>query len=277
MRWTGGRRSDNVVDERGRGVGLPVVGGGLGMAVLALVVYLLGGDPRVVTEAPRTAPEVGRTAPGSPDPQADFVSVVLADTEDTWNAVFRERFGRAYPEPQLVLFSGAAESACGFAQSAVGPFYCPRDHRVYIDLAFYRELRERFHAPGDFAQAYVIAHEVGHHVQSLLGISDRVSAAQARSGKTRANALSVRLELQADCYAGIWAHHAERARNVVEPGDIDEALGAASAIGDDRLQEQSRGYVVPESFTHGTSAQRMGWFRRGYESGRLEACDTFKG
>jgi hypothetical protein len=280
MRWTEGRRSDNVVDERGRGIGLPVVGGGLGMAVLALVVYLLGGDPRVVTDIAQQAPPAGPAAPaapGAPDPQADFVSVVLADTEDTWNAVFRERFGRSYSAPKLVLFSGAVESACGFAQAAVGPFYCPRDHRVYIDLAFYRELRERFHAPGDFAQAYVIAHEVGHHVQALLGISDQVSAAQARSGRTRANALSVRLELQADCYAGIWAHNAERARNVVEPGDIDEALNAASAIGDDHLQSQTRGNVVPESFTHGTSAQRSSWFRRGYESGRLESCDTFKG
>jgi len=273
-----GRRSDNVIDERGRGVGLPVVGGGLGMAVLALVVYLLGGDPRVVTNAPTNrAPAEQAPAPGAPDPQADFVSVVLADTEDTWNAVFKERFGRSYPAPQLVLFTDAAESACGFAQAAMGPFYCPRDHRVYIDLAFYRELRERFHAPGDFAQAYVIAHEVGHHVQTLLGISDQVSTAQARSGNARANALSVRMELQADCYAGIWAHNAQRARNVVEPGDIEEALGAASAIGDDRIQRGTRGYVVPESFTHGTSAQRMGWFKRGYESGSLDACDTFKG
>jgi hypothetical protein len=272
----GGRRSDNVVDERGRGIGLPVVGGGLGMAVLALVVYLLGGDPGAVTNMAPPAPPGAPAGPGSPDPQANFVSVVLADTEDTWRSVFRDQISRAYQDPQLVLFSGAVESACGFAQRAVGPFYCPRDRRVYIDLAFYGELRERFHAPGDFAQAYVIAHEVGHHVQNLLGISDQVGAAQEGSGRRGANALSVRLELQADCYAGLWAHHADRARHVVEPGDIDEALGAASAIGDDRVQRATQGYVVPESFTHGSSAQRAGWFRRGFESGRVESCDTFK-
>ncbi len=272
----GGRRSDNVIDERGRGIGLPVVGGGLGMAVLALVVYLLGGDPSAVTNMTPSGPQGAPAAPGAPDPQADFVSVVLADTEDTWNEVSREH-GRTYEDPQLVLFTGAVESACGFAQQAMGPFYCPRDHRVYIDLAFYRELRERFHAPGDFAQAYVIAHEVGHHVQNLLGVSDQVSSAQERSGRRGANALSVRLELQADCYAGLWAYHADRARHVVEPGDIDEALTAASAIGDDRLQRATRGYVVPESFTHGSSAQRSTWFRRGYESGRMETCNTFAG
>jgi len=271
----GGRRSDNVIDERGRGIGLPVVGGGLGMAVLALVVYLLGGDPSAVTNMAPSAPRGAPAAPGAPDPQADLVSVVLADTEDTWTELFREH-GRTYEDPQLVLFTGAVESACGFAQQAMGPFYCPRDHRVYIDLAFYRELRERFHAPGDFAQAYVIAHEVGHHVQNLLGVSDQVSSAQERSGRRGANALSVALELQADCYAGVWAHHADRARHVVQPGDIDEALNAASAIGDDRLQRATRGYVVPESFTHGSSAQRSGWFRRGYESGRMETCKTFQ-
>ena len=273
----GGRRSDNVVDERGRGIGLPVVGGGLGMAVIALVVYLLGGDPSVVTNMTQPAPQGAPAGPGSPDPQADFVSVVLADTEDTWSSVFREQLHRTYEDPQLVLFTGAVESACGFAQQAMGPFYCPRDRRVYIDLAFYRELRERFHAPGDFAQAYVVAHEVGHHVQNLLGISNQVGAAQERSGRRGANALSVRLELQADCYAGLWAHHADKARHVVEAGDIDEALGAASAIGDDRLQRATQGEVVPESFTHGSSAQRAGWFRRGFESGRVESCNTFQG
>jgi hypothetical protein len=248
------------------------------MAVLALVVYLLGGDPSAVTNmAPPPAADVpaGQRA-GAPDPQSDFVSMVLADTEDTWKSVFRKRFGQPYEEPQLVLFTGAIQSACGFAQQAMGPFYCPRDHRVYIDLAFYRELRERFHAPGDFAQAYVIAHEVGHHVQNLLGVADKVGAAQERSGRRGANALSVKMELQADCYAGLWAHYADRARHVVEPGDIDEALNAASAIGDDRLQG-AQGRVVPESFTHGSSAQRMGWFRRGYETGKMEACDTFSG
>jgi predicted metalloprotease len=280
MRWSGGRRSDNVVDARGRGVGV-AAGGGLGVAVLALVVYLLGGDPRVVLDnVPQTGPAAEAPAePGAApaDEGAQFVSVVLADTEDTWNQVFRQKFGQDYPEPELVLFTDAVQSACGFAQAAMGPFYCPRDRRVYIDLAFYRELRERFQAPGDFAQAYVIAHEVGHHVQNVTGVAGRVGAAQSGAGRAEANALSVRQELQADCYAGLWAHHAQRARDVVEPGDIEEALGAASAIGDDRLQRSTQGRVVPESFTHGTSAQRMSWFRRGYDSGQMESCDTFGG
>jgi predicted metalloprotease len=275
MRWEGRRRSENVIDARGRGMGLPIAGGGIGMVVLALVVYLLGGDPRVVTDS-QPQPATDTPTSGAPaDKPAEFVSVVLADTEDFWGEVFQQRFGRPYQEPELVLFSGAAQSACGFAQAAMGPFYCPRDHRVYIDLSFYRELRERFAAPGDFAQAYVIAHEVGHHVQTLLGISDQVAQARPRS-RTGANALSVRQELQADCFAGLWARHAERVKNVIEPGDIDEALNAASAIGDDRLQRATQGYVVPESFTHGTSAQRKSWFRRGYQSGTLEACDTFE-
>ena len=280
MRWSQGRRSGNVIDARGRGMGVPVVGGGLGVMVLALVVYLLGGDPRVITDnVPQQGPAEAPAGPGpaASDEGAQFVSVVLADTEDTWNELFRERFGRDYPAPELVLFSDAVQSACGFAQAAMGPFYCPRDRRVYIDLAFYRELRDRFQAPGDFAQAYVIAHEVGHHVQTVTGTAEQVTAARAQSGRAESNALSVRQELQADCYAGLWAHHAQRARNVVEPGDIEEALGAASAIGDDRVQRATQGRVVPESFTHGTSAQRMTWFRRGYESGSMEACDTFGG
>ena len=279
MRWSGGRRSGNVIDARGRGMGMPVVGGGLGMAVLALVVYLLGGDPSVVTDNVPQQPSAGApTAPGpGSDEASQFVSVVLADTEDTWNAIFRDKFGRDYPEPELVLFTDAVQSACGFAQAAMGPFYCPRDRRVYIDLAFYRELRERFQAPGDFAQAYVIAHEVGHHVQTVTGVSSQVGEARARSGRAESNALSVRQELQADCYAGLWAHHAQRARDVVEPGDIEEALGAASAIGDDRLARAGGGRVAPESFTHGTSEQRMTWFKRGYDTGQMEACDTFGG
>jgi predicted metalloprotease len=281
MRWTEGRRSDNVVDARGRGAAVPVVGGGLGVVVLALVVYLLGGDPRMVTDnIPAQGPAADAPLePGAPpaDEAGQFVSVVLADTEDTWDAIFQEKFGRAYPAPELVLFTEAVQSACGFAQAAMGPFYCPRDRRVYIDLAFYRELRERFQAPGDFAQAYVIAHEVGHHVQTITGVSEQVGAAREQAGRAESNALSVRQELQADCYAGLWAHHAQRARNVVEPGDIEEALGAASAIGDDRLQRATQGRVVPESFTHGTSAQRMSWFRRGYEAGEMEACNTFGG
>jgi hypothetical protein len=275
VRWSEGRRSDNVVDARGRG--LPIVGGGIGMAVLALVVYLMGGDPTVVLNSGGQGAPASAGAPGAPaqDQMSQFVSVVLADTEDTWSAIFKQKFGRDYEDPKLVLFTGAVQSACGLAQSAMGPFYCPNDQAVYIDLAFYRELKDRFGAPGDFAQAYVIAHEVGHHVQNLLGTSDKVRAAQERSDKAGANALSVGLELQADCYAGVWGHHAQRARNILEPGDIDEALNAASAIGDDKLQKATRGYVVPESFTHGSSAQRQQWFRRGFESGSLDACDTF--
>jgi uncharacterized protein len=280
VRWSEGRRSDNVVDARGRG--LPIVGGGIGMAVLALVVYLMGGDPTVVLNSGGQAQPApaGAGAPanaGAPaqDQMSQFVSVVLADTEDTWSEIFKQKYGRDYEEPQLVLFTGAVQSACGFAQAAMGPFYCPNDHRVYIDLAFYRELRERFGAPGDFAQAYVIAHEVGHHVQNLQGISDKVHTAQERSDRAGANALSVGLELQADCYAGVWANHAQRARNVLEPGDVDEALNAASAIGDDKMQKATRGYVVPESFTHGSSAQRQEWFRRGFQAGTVESCNTF--
>jgi predicted metalloprotease len=274
MRWEGGRRSGNVIDARGRG-GM-IAGGGVGMALLALVVYLLGGDPGAVTQSgpAQPAPRAGQA--GAPaDQMSDFVSVVLGDTEDTWNAIFKQKFGRAYEQPQLVLFTGAVQSACGFAQAAMGPFYCPRDHRVYIDLAFYDQLKERFHAPGDFAQAYVIAHEVGHHVQTLLGITDQVMERRQGSGQAAANALSVRTELQADCFAGLWGRNASNI--TLEPGDIEEALRAASAIGDDTLQKRSQGYVVPETFTHGSAEQRVRWFRRGYEAGTLEACDTFSG
>jgi predicted metalloprotease len=206
---------------------------------------------------------------------ADFVSVVLADTEDTWNKLFRQN-GENYVEPTLVLYSGAVESACGFARSAVGPFYCPADQKVYIDLSFYEDLKTRHQAPGDFAQAYVIAHEVGHHVQNQLGISDRVRAMQRRVRQGEANQLSVRLELQADCFAGIWAHHADRSRQILEQGDVEEALNAASSIGDDRLQRRSQGYVVPEAFTHGSSAQRVRWFKRGIQTGNPEQCNTFE-
>jgi predicted metalloprotease len=276
----GGRRSGNVIDARGGG-GMKIVGGGLGTLLLVVVAYFLGIDPSALLET-QSGPGVeqapaapGADASGASDPMVDFVQVVLADTEDTWNAISRERLGREYQEPQLVLFTGAVQSACGFAQAAMGPFYCPADRRVYIDLSFYRDLKDRFGAPGDFAQAYVIDHEVGHHVQTLLGVSDKVNALRQRSDRASANALSVRQELQADCYAGIWAHHAQRVRNVLEPGDLEEALAAASAIGDDRLQQQSRGYVVPESFTHGSAVQRRTWFHRGFEAGTLEACDTF--
>ena len=277
MRWSTGRRSGNVIDARGGGgMGLPVAGGGIGMVVLALVVYLLGGDPSAVIDNQPAAPAA--EAPGSAGPKdeaSEFVRVVLADTEDTWNDIFKAN-GRDYPEPQLVLFTGAVQSGCGVGQSQMGPFYCPRDQRVYIDLQFYQELRDRFGAPGDFAQAYVIAHEVGHHVQTVLGVSDQVRDAQQQTGGQGANQLSVRMELQADCFAGVWANHAQRVRNVVEPGDIGEALNAASAIGDDKIQRQTQGRVAPESFTHGSSAQRMEWFKRGYETGDPERCDTFR-
>ncbi len=281
MRWELGRRSTNVEDRRGRGVSGPVVGGGIGAIVLAVIVALLGGDPSVVLqqgESPSDRPysESPQTQPSAAnDSMADFVSVVLADTEDTWNSLF-QNMGQNYVEPTLVLYSDKVQSACGFARSAVGPFYCPADQKLYIDLSFYEDLKYRHQAPGDFAQAYVVAHEVGHHVQNLMGISDRVRALQNRVDQAQANQLSVRLELQADCFAGIWAHHAQRSRQVLEAGDIEEALNAASAIGDDRLQSQAKGYVVPESFTHGSSAQRVRWFKRGIQTGDPAQCNTFE-
>ena len=279
MRWGDGRKSDNVEDRRGIRVSRGMVGGWVGTLVLVLLSLYLGIDPTVLLNQapPVTGPpaETGREArPPEENRLADFVSVVLADTEDTWKELFR-RSGETYREPTLVMFSDAAESACGFADSAVGPFYCPKDGKIYIDLGFYRDLKERFRAPGDFAQAYVIAHEVGHHVQNLLGISEKVQNARARLGGSEGNRLSVRLELQADCLAGVWAHHANRARNILEAGDVEEALGAASAIGDDRLQKQTRGYVVPDTFTHGTSEQRVRWFQAGIESGDVNRCNTF--
>ena len=278
MRWEGGRESSNVEDRRGMGMGgIGIAGGGIGVVVLAIVAMLLGVDPSVLLQGGDSYAPDGTQRSGSATPNDElgrFVSVVLADTEDTWTQIFQS-LGRTYEDPKLVLFTGATPTACGTGQSATGPFYCPRDQKVYIDLSFYRELKDRFHAPGDFAQAYVIAHEIGHHVQNQLGIMEQVDQLRARASRSQANAISVRLELQADCFAGIWAYHAQRARNVLEKGDLEEALNAASAIGDDRLQKQSQGYVVPESFTHGTSAQRVSWFKRGFESGRLSACDTF--
>jgi uncharacterized protein len=283
MDWEKGRRSRNVEDRRGTRVSAPIaVGGGLGTILIALVVTLLGGDPSIVfdmAESPSNSPttQVPQTGTSpTQDKMADFVSVVLADTEDTWHEIFQEN-GATYREPQLVIYSDAVESACGYARSAVGPFYCPRDGKVYIDLSFYRDLKERHNAPGDFAQAYVIAHEVGHHVQNLLGISDKVSSLQNQVSEVEANQLSVRLELQADCFAGVWANRAERSRQILEQGDIEEALNAASSIGDDRLQREARGYVVPESFTHGSSAQRVRWFKQGIKTGDLEQCNTFAG
>ena len=258
-----------------------VGGGGLGMVVVAIIIALLGGDPTILLDsaAPvsRSQDPYGATyeAPSAAEDElAEFTSVVLADTEDTWNRIFPQEFGGGYREPQLVLFSGVVQSACGTAQAAVGPFYCPADQQVYIDLDFYRSLKTQLGAPGDFAQAYVIAHEVGHHVQNLLGISDQVRAAQRRMSQTNANQLSVAQELQADCFAGVWANSAGR-RNLLEAGDIEEALNAASQIGDDTLQRNQRGYVNPDSFTHGTSAERVRWFRRGLESGDVDQCDTF--
>ncbi len=281
MRWMGGRQSDNIEDRRGFG-GPLVAGGGIGTVVLVLLALFFGFDPRVILQgdAPTTPPATQQSpapsaSPSGHDDLRDFVATVLADTEDTWRALF-SRMGREYRDPRLVLFNGAVQSACGIAGAATGPFYCPQDQKVYLDLDFFRALRERFRAPGDFAQAYVIAHEVGHHVQKQLGISDRVMAERRRGG-SQANAASVRLELQADCFAGIWAHHAERTRHILEAGDVEEALNAAAAIGDDRLQRQTQGRVAPETFTHGTSKQRVQWFTRGIESGDLRRCDTFGG
>ena len=278
MRWEFGRKSDNVEDRRGRSVSPGLVGGGLGGLVLTLIAVLLGVDPAIIDQiAPR---DNGYSTPTqtTSQPQDDmgkFVSVVLADTEDTWNPLFRQ-MGANYREPKLVLFSDAVQSACGYTSAAVGPFYCPPDEKVYLDTSFFRDLKNKLGAPGDFAQAYVIAHEVGHHVQNLMGISDKVRSVQNRVGKVEANQLSVRLELQADCFAGIWANKAKNQRQILEPGDIEEALNAAASIGDDRLQKQAKGFVVPESFTHGSSAQRVKWFKTGFQSGSVDACNTFE-
>lgn len=277
MRWRDRRRSDNVEDRRGGGIAL---GGGTILAIL-VVTALLGGDPIQVLQGLEQAQVDmggGMPAPEPPTPeeneQADFVAVVLADTEDTWSALFGEA-GRRYAPPRLVLFTGSVASACGHASAAVGPFYCPADRKVYIDLEFFRELDQRFGAPGDFARAYVVAHEIGHHVQTLLGISDKVHRSGVGLGDAARNALSVRQELQADCFAGVWGHHAHRERNLLEPGDVEEGLAAASAIGDDTLQRRAGAAVQPESWTHGSSAERVEWFRRGLKSGRVDDCDTF--
>jgi predicted metalloprotease len=277
MRWRTGRRSSNIDDRRGRRVSRGVAGGGLGTVVIVLIALYFGVDPGVLMQGVPSQTYTTETTPPSPEQQelADFVSVVLADTEDTWHAIFQQS-GQRYQEPTLVLFTGAVQSACGFAQAAMGPFYCPADQKVYIDLSFYDDLRSRHNAPGDFAQAYVIAHEIGHHVQNLTGISGEVQSMRRRVSETESNQLSVRLELQADCLAGIWANHADRSRQILETGDVEEALNAASAIGDDRLQKQAGGYVVPESFTHGSSAQRVRWFKQGMTSGRFDACNTFE-
>jgi predicted metalloprotease len=305
MLWRGGRQSDNVEDQRGArggfgggtgggfrgggfGGGGMRIGGGLGLIAVVVIALLFGVDPSALLQdlsnggdatyqdTPDSSPQPGDQAQlgsSSTDEMKDFVSTVLGSTEDTWGEIFQQN-GRQYRDPKLVLFSGSIRSACGFAEAAAGPFYCPTDSKVYIDLSFYDELRQRFHAPGDFAQAYVIAHEVGHHVQHLLGLTDKADRLRSGMSDSQANALSVQIELQADCFAGIWANRADKERHIIEAGDIDEALQAAAAIGDDRLQKQMQGYIVPDSFTHGTSAQRVHWFKAGFQSGDLADCDT---
>jgi predicted metalloprotease len=281
MKWRGGRRSSNIEDRRGMRPKAGLLGGGIGTIVIVLAAMYFGIDPSFLIEGMQSANtpvSSGGTRPSAEDlrndPLADMVAVVIGDTEDVWNEIFAS-MGRRYEEPTLVMFTGATRSACGLGQAAMGPFYCPADRKAYIDLSFYDDMRSRYRAPGDFAQAYVIAHEIGHHVQNLLGISGEVRRAQQSLGKAEANRLSVKLELQADCLAGVWARRADKARNILEVGDVDEALNAASAIGDDRLQKQSRGTIVPESFTHGTSAQRQRWFKTGLQNGDPDSCDTF--
>lgn len=281
MKWEGNRQSNNVEDRRGsRGSGLGGRSIGIGTIAIALIASAIFGiDPgtvlNVISGAPTTqVQDSSAQAPPANDPVAQFASTVLADTEDTWSEIFRSN-GAQYQQPKLVLFSGQTPTACGTGQSAAGPFYCPGDQKVYIDLSFFRLMQQRFQVSGEFAQAYVIAHEVGHHVQNIMGIMDKVDDARRRGTQAQANALSVRVELQADCFAGVWAHHADKSRNILEAGDVEAALNAASAIGDDALQKQSQGHVVPDSFTHGTSAQRVRWFQRGIESGAVSACNTF--
>ena len=311
MRWQDQRRSDNIEDQRGGGppqrrgnpfgggggrIHLPMGRGGMGIGGLLVVLViawfaginplqLLSGNVPMGGGAGGRTPFGYATAPDSITPVretaaekelADFVSVVLATTEDVWRQVYREAFGKIYEEPKLVLFRDGVRTACGSADSAMGPFYCPGDRKVYIDLSFYEDLQARLGAGGDFAQAYVIAHEVGHHVQNLLGISDQVQAARQRAGKAEGNALSVKLELQADCFAGVWGKRTDAMKNILEPGDLEAALAAATAIGDDRLQQQAQGRIVPESFTHGSSEQRVRWFKRGFETGDINQCNTFQ-
>ena len=275
MRWQGRAGSGNIEDRRGSRMALPVGGGIGGLVLLLLFSALTGTNPIDIINSGAPSESAGTSGVSDDDPQAKFVSVVLKDTEDVWDEIFRQR-GAEYRKPVLVLFTDATQSGCGVGQSAMGPFYCPNDEKVYLDLSFFRDLDTRFGAPGDFAQAYVVAHEVGHHVQKLTGISGRVQSAQRSAGEREGNQLSVRLELQADCYAGIWGHFAAR-RDLLDPGDAEEGLRAAAAIGDDRLQRQGQGRVVPESFTHGSSEQRATWLRRGLDGGRMEACETFNG
>lgn len=282
MRWQNSRRSTNVEDYRGQrfgGGGLKLGAGGILIALVAA--WFFGVDPRLILGLADSGSDMTASQPqpqtGTPaDEAGQFMAAVLGETEDVWGAIF-EANGAQYEPPRLALFSDQVRSACGSASAAVGPFYCPLDRKVYIDLTFFDELRTRFGAPGDFAQAYVVAHEVGHHVQTLTGTSDKVRSAQQRASEAESNQLQVRMELQADCYAGVWAHHADRARQVLEQGDVEEALGAASAVGDDTIQRRTQGRVVPDSFTHGSAEQRMTWFKRGLETGSVAACDTFGG
>jgi predicted metalloprotease len=278
MRWQDLRRSDNVEDQRGvSGKALAMGGGGIGTIIFVILYLLMGGNPQQLTQnLPQNSAQAPNSQQFSAEDQqlAEFVRHVLGDTEDVWHKLFVQ-MNREYREPKLVLFTDRVQSGCGFASSATGPFYCPEDEKVYIDLGFYRELKTRFQSPGDFAQAYVIAHEVGHHVQKLLGISDRVHNLQSRASEVDANRLSVRLELQADFFAGCWAHHSENMHHMLEAGDIEEALHAASAIGDDHIQKQAQGYVVPDSFTHGTGDQRVRWFKKGFDTGDVSQGDTF--
>ncbi len=278
MRLDDEQESQNVEDRRGLSRGT-VVGGGIGAVILAIVITLMGGDPGAVLNQGGGGgdAEVSQQVPDTPESNASkvFVSKVLKNTENVWAKVLPQQAGVPYQNPHLVLFTGQVNSACGGASASTGPFYCPGDHKVYIDLSFFDELKSRFRAPGDFAQAYVIAHEVGHHVQKLVGTSDKVNRQHGRVSETEYNRLSVRLELQADFYAGVWAHHAQEMRNILEEGDIEEALTAANAIGDDRLQKQAQGRVVPDSFTHGTSQQRIRWFKNGFKSGDMRQGDTF--
>lgn len=277
MLWQGRRESANVDDRRGMSRGGMVAGGGiLGAIILVISYFLGGGDPsQLPTQLPTSGgTELSAEEQAADDQRAKFVKVVLADTEDVWNQLFSQQ-GQDYPEPTLVLFRGGVQSGCGGATSQSGPFYCPGDQQLYIDLSFYEELQNRFNAPGDFAMAYVVAHEVGHHIQTITGTSEKMARLRQQVGQAEYNKYSVMMELQADFYAGVFAHYAQRTKNIIEPGDIEEALNAAQAIGDDRLQKQSGGYINPESFTHGTSAQRMYWFKKGYQTGDMRQGDTF--
>ncbi len=275
MRWKGRRKSTNIEDRRGKKSG--IAGGGVGIIVVMLIVYLLGGNPlELLDNVQLDNSSTTTNYQGTAEEQelADFVSVVLAETEDVWGSIFRQE-GASYKYPKLVLYNGSVQSACGFSSSATGPFYCPGDYKVYIDLSFQKELQQKFNAPGDFAMAYVIAHEVGHHVQNLAGVTEQVMSMRTQLSEKEFNKYMVRLELQADFYAGVWAHYTEKLNNLLEEGDIEEALNAASAVGDDRIQKKMQGHVVPESFTHGTSEQRKRWFYKGFRTGDINQGDTF--